>query len=748
MIQTRESGPYPPPPPWMDPNLLGATELVRVDVGRICVIRDGIPGLIQYLHGLTPALDLNWDAYILDRPDAGAMYVFSFAQFWLGLAVLVTGRKPNSFLECNHLLVQLLSDRRETMENLSRNRFSEEEIQFALDIHEYARSEEVDTADAATRPAVVLDMNKRIQGAMVPEMWLLQRLRKPEGKVGKARPRIASKRTRMSEPAAAPDSGPEFRRGDFEQSPPEDRREAMFLSFGGDEIGTSFAENKHEDARFVRTPHLKAPKQVTQRQRFSVVVYMDEEKPEESEVSSEIEINVPSEAQRLDFTVWLTGTGHFTIANPMKKLSVVRSKSRSESVAFDVTVLDDIKDDGEAQLLAVFCYNNRACGNVSRSVKVLRENASVIAPSAAAERRSPVLRVDMDARPADLTLVITNPSGDERTFECQISTPLLANSDPEPAKWPLAAKTKDLVDGYFRLFLKPPPQNGENDPTRLAYLRGAGKHLFKATPIRFQEVFWKLLDSGFPLRTISIVTSEPYFPWELILPHRPGEERKVLGVEFAIGRTTSRDYIMPPQIVQLNESWVFAPIYRGNTPPPLAKTREEANFVTTQFRGDVVAPADFGGFENAMQRPRSLVHFVCHGNTTVAGQSIYDYNGTELFSTAFNGGQYTPRAYEKARPFVFLNACKVGQTERSFNGLGGFAPTFLELGASCVIAPLWSVKDTLAHKIAREFYEETAKDPSRPFASILSNIRARAYEKGEDTYAAYCFYGDPLASQR
>jgi hypothetical protein len=361
-------------------------------------------------------------------------------------------------------------------------------------------------------------------------------------------------------------------------------------------------------------------------------------------------------------------------------------------------------------------------------------------------RRAARIDVDPLARSPDLTLLITNPSGDERTFECRISTPLLHKTKPEVAQWHLPSKTKDLVESYFRLFLKPPPS--ENDPTRLAYLRGAGKHLFKAAPDLFKETFWEIIDSGLSLETISIVTDEPYFPWELLIPYRNTEEpRRALGVEFAIGRTPSRDYMTPPQIVPLQESWVFAPKYRGPVPAPLVNAIQEADFVTNRFRGDLVAPANFAGFENAMQQPRSLVHFVCHGNVTQTGQSIFCYDNSELYSTAFDGGQYTPRAYAKARPFVFLNACNVGQTDHSFNGLGGFAPTFLELGASCVIAPLWSVKDTVAHDIAREFYEETLKNPARPFATILSKIRARAYDSGEDTYAAYCFYGDPLASQ-
>jgi len=66
---------------------------------------------------------------------------------------------------------------------------------------------------------------------------------------------------------------------------------------------------------------------------------------------------------------------------------------------------------------------------------------------------------------------------------------------------------------------------------------------------------------------------------------------------------------------------------------------------------------------------------------------------------------------------------------------------------SGVIAPLWSVKDSIAHEIAEKFYERIQNEPSTPFAEILADLRKLSYkaEGGEDTYAAYCFYGDPLA---
>ena len=106
------------------------------------------------------------------------------------------------------------------------------------------------------------------------------------------------------------------------------------------------------------------------------------------------------------------------------------------------------------------------------------------------------------------------------------------------------------------------------------------------------------------------------------------------------------------------------------------------------------------------------------------------------------------RACRAKAPLVFLNACEVGRTTPSLVGAGGFASEFVTAGARCVIAPLWSVKDSLAHEVAVAFYTAALEQPTRPLADILRDIRARSYEEGggEDTYAAYCFYGDPLTA--
>jgi hypothetical protein len=85
-------------------------------------------------------------------------------------------------------------------------------------------------------------------------------------------------------------------------------------------------------------------------------------------------------------------------------------------------------------------------------------------------------------------------------------------------------------------------------------------------------------------------------------------------------------------------------------------------------------------------------------------------------------------------------------------GGAGFPQAFTELGARAVIAPLWPVSVRNAPKVAVELYSRAASEPDRRLADILADLRERSYsgpdEAFDDSWAAYCFYGDPCAPLR
>jgi hypothetical protein len=262
----------------------------------------------------------------------------------------------------------------------------------------------------------------------------------------------------------------------------------------------------------------------------------------------------------------------------------------------------------------------------------------------------------------------------------------------------------------------------------------------------FQKVFWELIDRKLPLRTVFIVTDETSIPWELMVPTRPDdkEARDPLGITYLVSRWTTRKNISPEQRVPLRDAFVVAP--RDSR---LTKAEEEVSLVSREFAAQRIDPADIQYLDISLaQQGRTLLHFICHGKSGAAGSQILLLEGQEELDASYLLAMPgVVKAFSDAKPLVFLNACEVGRQEPALVGAGGFAEAFMRLGASGVIAPLWSVKDSVAHEIAEKFYERVKKEPNTPFSQIIADLRKQSYAKegGEDTYAAYCFYGDPLA---
>jgi len=73
---------------------------------------------------------------------------------------------------------------------------------------------------------------------------------------------------------------------------------------------------------------------------------------------------------------------------------------------------------------------------------------------------------------------------------------------------------------------------------------------------------------------------------------------------------------------------------------------------------------------------------------------------------------------------------------------------FGQLGARAIVAPLWPVTKTSAPVVAEEIYRQAIAAPGRPLADVLAELRARSYERDpfDDSWAAYCLFGDPLAA--
>ena len=469
---------------------------------------------------------------------------------------------------------------------------------------------------------------------------------------------------------------------------------------------------------------------------FEVEIFVDQEAARAGEDSTDIQVPAGTHVQ-----VHLIASEHFLITGPIVQPMIIAAAPRSDAPPFHLTVKPaaELPAAGPPHITALFMHEGRPCGMVRRAVEIIGVAAQAVLPAPARFEMTPTQNADLHIT------VVAGEEKDGRKFTCLVQTPhLAAYREPVSEPWTLPEVAGTLVRGYMNEFTA----KNATRSARIASLRGAGVKLFDASPKIFRKVFWELIDTGVPLKDIAVVSEEPFIPWELMFSNRqkPGggpERRKPLGVEFRIGRWTTPDMVKPRQKLTLTNSYLIAPDYMDVRKK--AQAREGRGCLCRQrIRWQA-------GRTRVFRRRRADAegrgeHW-CISSATAwipqAGSQVIELeNNEQLTSTSIEGMDGIEEAFQlKMKPIVFLNACEIGRPAPALVGLGGFAASFIRLGASAVIAPLWSVKDAIAHEIAMEFYKRVKEEAATPFAEIFRKIREKAYDvaNGEDTYASYSF---------
>lgn len=508
-----------------------------------------------------------------------------------------------------------------------------------------------------------------------------------------------------------------------------------------------------------RTPHMDVNPTIPIQpgSEFQVEVFAVQEQTRSGDRVGEIQIAASPEVTDFYLCVWLYTSAHFEVVDrPLDKLHIQRQMNVSNRIAFTVrakivdelvAIQDHLPAFNRGSITAAFSYDGRPCGRVGRIIEldIREQRADALDQGVTNRAMVPQPRAGIEVRESeklpDMFVEIKEDEiNDGRRFHCKVTTCLEETSKP----WNLKKATSEIVSSYMDNFTT----SGKTKRQLIAALRGAGINLFQTSPINFQEAFWRLLDSGLSPKSIHVVTEEPHFLWELMVPTRSGEKREPLGVEFTMARWVTGDANSPHQQVPITDSYVIAPAY---TRRKLKFAEAESKMVCEKFNGKQIKPASYENIRESLQAKNvSLLHFACHGEVkdNDVEQSLLLADDVKLTLIELKGDDVFSAYFGTKKPFVFLNACEVGRQQATLSGAGGFPAVLIDLGARAVVAPAWSVKDTIAHEIATEFYSQIEEHPGKPFAAIFQEIRKCAYKKGEDTYAAYCFYGDPFATRQ
>jgi CHAT domain-containing protein len=261
----------------------------------------------------------------------------------------------------------------------------------------------------------------------------------------------------------------------------------------------------------------------------------------------------------------------------------------------------------------------------------------------------------------------------------------------------------------------------------------------------FRDLLMAVHDKKNEIPMVLFLSQEPYIPWELAFVDPvfdPGAP------PFLAGQTNMGRWVLghgkallPPVQVSIRNMAVVWGVY--NRKPGwmrLLAAEQEAQDLRTEYGASSI-DAEVAPVLSCLNGTpvADILHFAVHG--------IYDPQSCQQGLVLVDGNYIDPIQIKgsvlKNAPFVFLNACQVGSGDMLLGDYAGMAEAFLSAGASAVLAPLWSVKDTLAKDIAMAFYKKTFA--GQPVAEALRHARRGYNRTGESsaTCLAYQFFGHP-----
>jgi hypothetical protein len=277
------------------------------------------------------------------------------------------------------------------------------------------------------------------------------------------------------------------------------------------------------------------------------------------------------------------------------------------------------------------------------------------------------------------------------------------------------------------------------------YLRGIGKEVRALIP---PQLWQALRAAGAVTGTPAVLlgTADPYLPWELaLLPEGWGRPYgEVLGGYAAIGRwahpgETTAPAPAPAARIEARRMAVVSGDYPKSR--RLAEAEQEAADLTAVFAASAVEARTEAVMACLRADPAfDVVHFAVHGN--------FDATGTADGILMVDGDFLSPVSVRGLPPsgirLVFLNACQLGQAQSLLGEPNGMVPSFVDIGAESVIAPLWKVDDAVAREVAAGLYE-TLRNGGSP-AEYFRRQRQESHGKEGQPFGtrlAYLYFGHP-----
>ncbi len=261
-------------------------------------------------------------------------------------------------------------------------------------------------------------------------------------------------------------------------------------------------------------------------------------------------------------------------------------------------------------------------------------------------------------------------------------------------------------------------------------------------------------------RSLLVQSNEADIPWELIRPYGEGNETWEEGfwcetfsfARWLLKRPETLAGYAPPTRLRLSALAAIVPVcYPELKAAPdehvllyklIQQHRLTDRSPSRATEAAVIALLEEGSFD--------WMHVVTHG-AFFAGSALHSSalaleDKQWLASSAITGPRIRGTLKTK-RPAFILNACHVGRAAPLISGAADWATQLIGSGAGMLIAPLWSVNDTLATAFSKAFYTALL-NPERPatLAEAVWHARTAIRQPDDPTWLAYSLFAHPNAT--
>lgn len=246
------------------------------------------------------------------------------------------------------------------------------------------------------------------------------------------------------------------------------------------------------------------------------------------------------------------------------------------------------------------------------------------------------------------------------------------------------------------------------------------------------------------VRTIQIVSDEPWIPWEMVKPYDDRDLGDVIDDDFLCARFQLARWLSsdrPPEgrihvrrAVCVDAAEAAVDRLERDYFVELAAVQSELEVLIPDppAREAVEALLDAGGF--------GLWHFAAEGTGEPA--AIRLPGGTVLSADDLHGQRQSHIARD--RPLIFLNVGETAQQGWSLTRLGGWCAALVgRCRCGALVAPHWLVDDALKASFALHVYDGLRRGWSVAHSVQAAREFARSQAPGDLTWLAYSLYAHP-----